>query len=239
VIPVQTPSNISIGYINLSAGQAALINGNVNQIVDAGYQVSALMLGDKNSFIRFNQTLGVLQFSNDGVRYQGFGSGGGGGGGGSDWQDVDGAAPIRQIELGDKTLSFSMGQFQAASLFLKVPTSYLPGSPIKMKLNHFSPSASGYFRFQATATLIRKDQDAFGSTTNQYLSTNGDMANAVANQNREVLYDLSSPAGAINGVSPNAGDLILIQVQRITPTGSPEDASDVRMIPGSTEISFS
>ena len=238
VAPTQTSVNISIGLISVAASQAALLSGNISQAVDTAFITSAITLGDKNSFIRFNRTLSLLQFSNDGVRYQALGSGGGGGGGGANWQPVDGIAPISQIEFGERVFIFSQGQNQAMSLLLKVPTAYLPGSPIKIKLNHYSPSTSGYFKYQATASLVRKDLDAVGSSANQYISTNGDLANSVSNLNREVIYDLSGLTGLIGSASPNPGDTILVQIQRITPAGV-DDTDDVRMLPSSTEVLFS
>lgn len=230
--------NISIGLISVTAAQSALILGNISQAVDTAFITSQITLGDKNSFLRYNRTLGLLQFSNDGVRYQALGSGGGGGGGGANWQPVDGIAPVTQLEFSEKVFQFAQGQNQAISLLVKVPSSYLPGSPVKLKLNHYSPSSTGYFKFQATANLIRKDLDALGSTANQYVSTNGDMANSVANLSREVVYDLSGLTGLIGSASANPGDLILIQIQRITPVGV-DDTADVRMIPSSTETLFS
>jgi hypothetical protein len=238
VAPLATSVNISLGLISVSAAQSALILGNINQAVDTAFITSAIQLGDKNAFIRYNRTSSLLQFSNDGVRWQSFGSGGGGGGGGANWQPVDGLSPVIQVEYGDRAFLFSQGEAQAVSLFLKVPSSYLPGSPLKLKLNHYSPSTTGYFKFQATSTLIRKDLDAVYSTTNQFLSTNGDVANSVANLNREVTYNLSGTTGLIGSVSPNPGDTILVQIQRVTPAGT-DDLADVRMIPSSTETLFS
>jgi hypothetical protein len=238
VAPSPTGANVSIGIVTVPTGSTSVLTGNVSQAIDTAFITSAIQLGNKSAFIRYNQSKSILQFSNDGVRYQGFGSGGGGGGAGANWQDVDGLAVTSQIEFGDKSLLFSQGDNQAVSLFVKVPSGYLSGSPLSMKLNHYSPSASGFFKFQATTTLIRKDVDALGSTANQFVSTNGDVTNMVANQNREVLYDLSSVSGVIGSTTPNPGDLILIQIQRITPTGTPDDTADVRMIPSSTEVSF-
>lgn len=238
VAPTATAVNISLGLITVAAAQAALILGNISQAVDTAFITSSIQLGNKNSFLRYNQTLSLLQFSNDGVRYQALGSGGGGGGGGANWQPVDGLAPISQVEYGDRAFLFSQGQGQALSLILKVPTSYLPGSAIKLKLNHYSPSTSGFYKFQTTATLIRKDLDAVSSTANQFNSTNGDLANSTANLNREVTYDLSGPTGLIGSAAPNAGDTILVQISRITPAGT-DDAADVRMLPSSTESLFS
>ena len=239
VVPTQTSANVSIGYITVSAGQAALIIGNVTQAVDGGFQTSALLLGNKNSFIRFNQTLSLLQFSNDGVRYSALGSGGGGGGAGAAWEPVDGLAPISVVEYNEKSYTFDQNGGQSLSLAVKVPSSYLAGSPITMRVSHYSPSAAGTWKFQALATLIRSGVDALSSTANQFSSTNGDMANAVANQLRSVTYNLSTLSGALNGVNASPGDLLIITLTRISPSGGTEDTGSVRMIPSTTETAYS
>lgn len=236
VVPVATSTKISLGYITIGASQVSLLSGNINQTVGSGFDTSAMILGDKNFFIRANQSLGQLQFSNDGVRYQAFGSGGGGGGS-AVWQPVDGLAPVETIEYNEKALLFSQGALQASSIWLKVPSGYLAGSPISLKLAHYSPSATGSFLFSTTATLIRKNLDAISSTVNQSVSTNTDVSQSVANQYKEVIYDLSSTGGAINGVAVSPGDLINVKLQRVSPSGT-DDVSDVRFIPSSTEALF-
>lgn len=238
VVPTKTSANVSIGYIRISAGQAALIIGNVTQAVDDGFQTSALLLGNKNSFIRFNQNTNLLQFSNDGVRYSALGSGGGGGGS-AVWEPVDGLAPLVMNEYNERSYSFDQGAGQSISLALRVPSSYLQGSPISMKLSHYSGSASGTWRLTAVATLVRTGVDALGSTVNSYASTNGDMANASANQLRSVTYDLTTTTGAINGVGASPGDLIIITLTRTSPSGGTEDTGSVHMIPSTTETAFS
>jgi hypothetical protein len=237
--PVATSNKISLGFVTITAGQAALVAGNISQVVDAGFDTSSITLGDKSAFIRYNQNMAQLQFSNDGIRFQAFGGGGGGGGGGgANWQPVDGLAPTVDNEYSEKVLIFAQGAGQATSLWLKVPSGYLPGSPITMKLAHYSPGTSGSFLFHTTATLVRKNLDPVSSTVNQFVSTNTEANQTVANQYRELIYDLSSPTGAIGGASVAPGDLINVTLSRVSPSGT-EDSSDVRMIPSSTEVLYS
>jgi hypothetical protein len=236
-VPAQTAGNISLGYVLVPAAALTLIQGNVFQTVGNGFETSSLLLGNKNSYIRYNQTTGQLQFSVDGVGYQPLGSGGGGGAG-ANWQPVDALAPIEAIEYNEKSLLFSQGALQAASLWVKVPAAYLAGTQIKMKLAHYSPGATNNWKFRAVTTLVRKGVDPITLTTNQNTSTNVDVVNTVANLYLEVLYDLTDLNGRINAVNVGPGDLINIQLQRITPTGT-EDVNDVRMIPSSTEVIFS
>jgi hypothetical protein len=106
-----------------------------------------------------------------------------------------------------------------------------------MKASHYSPGSTNNFKFQSTAYLVRKNTDAITSTTNLRTSTNGDVLNTLANQLREVTYDLTDTTGRINAVAVSPGDLIKVIIQRIAPSGT-ADTSDVRMISGSTEVSF-
>jgi hypothetical protein len=236
--PFKTSANISLGYVSISASQSSILLGNISQDEDVNFESSAIHLGNKSAFIRFSQVNGLLQYSNDGVRYSSFASGGGGGGGGANWTGVDGVAPDVLFEYGEKSLSFAQGQLQAASLWIKIPSGYLSGSPIKMKVSHYSPSATNNFKFIATATLVRKNLDAVTSTANQRPSTNLETVNTLANQYIEQVYDLSSAAGIIGSLAVSPGDLILVQLQRVATVGT-EDSGDVRMIPSSTEVLFS
>jgi hypothetical protein len=74
-------------------------------------------------------------------------------------------------------------------------------------------------------------------TVTPLMITNGDVTNTVANQLREVTYDLTDTTGKINSVSVSPGDLLKVIIQRVAPAGT-ADTSDVRMISGSTEVSF-
>ncbi len=232
----QTSGNVALGLIQVNASQSTLLLGNVSQVVDAGFQVSAIQLG-ASGYVRFNFSSSILQFSNDGIRWQAFGSGGGGGGG-STWQPVGGVSPIETFEIDEKAWQFAQGQGQELALMIKVPASYLSGSQIKLKLAHYSDGTTGAFKFTTTATLIRKNQDSVMSTSNQRVSTNSDATLSVAFEYFEVVYDLTSTTGAINGVSVSGGDVLKVILQRVTPSGS-EATNDIRMIPSLTEESFS
>lgn len=232
-----TSSNISLGLVSVTAGQNTLLLGNISQIVDSGLVLSAIQVGPTGS-IRYNRSSSLMQYTNDGIRYQSLGSGGGGGGGGANWQGVVGLAPLENYEIDDRAFQFQSGAGQAMALVQKIGSSYLPGSPIRMKLTHYTPDASGDFLFQATTTLIRKNQDSVFSTALQWVSTNTDQVLSVANQSLEQVYDLSTPAGLIGGVTASPGDSIKIIISRVTPAGI-DAPNDVRMIPSSTEILFS
>ena len=232
--PAATSANISLGLVTVTAGATTLVSGNITQIVDAGFVTSALALGNNSGFIRFNTSSSKMQFSTDGVNWQNMGSGGGG----ANWEPVVGASPIDQLENNEKVWLFSQGNSQSLSLFIRLPTGFVSGAPLGMKLSHYSPGSSNNYKFQAVATLVRSGTDAISSTANQYTSTNGDQSMSSANLLQSVVYDLSSPAGLINGIAPSAGDLVLVTLTRVSPSGT-EDSNDVRMIPSATEVTFS
>jgi hypothetical protein len=234
----KTSSNVSLGIVTVGAGVTSIIAGNISQLETTAFETSAIQLGNKSGFIRMNQTSGLLEFSNNGSQWSSFGSGGGGGGGGANWVGVDGQSPSITFENNEKMMLFAQGSSQAMTLLVKIPTGYLSGSPIKLKMAHYSPGTTLNYKFQTTTTLIRKNVDAITSTTNQNVSTNSDVVNTVANLYTEVAYDVTTSTGLINSVAVSAGDLILIKLTRVTPTGS-EDTNDVRAIPSSTEILFS
>jgi len=153
------------------------------------------------------------------------------------WRGVSGLNPIESFEYDESVHLFESGALQALTIWLKVPSWYKAGKQITMKASHYSPGSTNNFRFESTAYLVRKNNDAITSTTNLRVSTNGDVTNSVVNQLREVTYDLTDSTGKINSVSVSPGDLLKVIIQRVAPAGT-ADTSDVRMISGSTEVNF-
>ncbi len=179
---------------------------------------------------------GVMYFRDDLGSVTPVGSGGGGGGGAA-WYPQPGNAPLEDTENGEKVFLFESGLAQVCTLWLKVPSSYLAGSPVTMKLGAYSEAAANAFLLKATATLVRKNVDAVDSVTNQHASTNTALTNTVSKQYRELNIDLSSGGGALNSVAISPGDLIRIELTRQV-GGSDTDTTDVRFIPSATEIQF-
>lgn len=153
------------------------------------------------------------------------------------WRGVSGLNPIESFEYDESVHIFENGALQALTMWLKVPSWYKPGKQINLKASHYSPGSTNNFKFQTTAYLVRKNTDAITSTTNLRTSTNGDVLNTLSNQLREVSYDLTDSTGKINSVSVSPGDLIKVVIQRIAPSGT-ADTNEVRMISGSTEVTF-
>lgn len=164
------------------------------------------------------------------------GSTGGGGGGGSSiqWSDEGPDAAVFSTEFGQDVYAFSAGLAQTIYGVVKVPTSYTAGNPITVRQGIYSPSAANTILITSTSYLIRKNTDAVNSTTNSRTSTNTALTNTVALQYREALLDISDSTGKINSVSISAGDLITVVVAR----GTDSDTADLRLIPSSTEVTF-
>ena len=161
---------------------------------------------------------------------------GGGGGGGATWQP-GAPAPTESYEYLEKVWLFDSSHTQSLSIFIKVPSSYNAGGPLRMRVGMYSPGTSNTVKLQSVATLIRKGTDAVTTTTNQQISTNGDTTLSTANLYQEALLDLSDTSGKINGVAISPGDVINVSLARVTPTGI-EDTNDVRFLPSCTEVSF-
>ena len=163
-------------------------------------------------------------------------SGGSGGGGSINFRaGVSAPGAGEDIEFDQKVFKFTPAGGQKIFATIKVPAGYAPGSPISMKAEIYSPSVVDTILLQSVSSLIRTGVDAAGSTTNQRTSTNTALTNtAPANRSREVVLDLTSSTGQINGVNVSAGDVIEVALQRGTDT----DTADIRFRPDSIEVSF-
>lgn len=183
---------------------------------------------------------GLMRYNSDSGKFEGYASGlwkdvgGGGGGAGFTWKEIAGTAPTSSEEYGEFPYFFGAGLAQELYAAIKVPQSYSGGTQISLYISVYSPSAANTIQMQAQTTLIKKNTDAFNSTTNQRTSTNAALTNTVANMIREVVLDLSDSTGKINGVSIAAGDVIKCKIYR----GSDSDSADLRMISNATDVKF-
>ena len=153
------------------------------------------------------------------------------------WQNVSGLAPVESYEFDDKALLFSQGAGQAIVCYIKVPNAYSPSTQINMRVAQYSPGTTANFKFNTLTTLIRKNTDPVTFSTNQLTSTNADQALTITNQYLEILYNLTDATGKINGVAVSAGDLLKVQLSRVTTTGT-DDTNDVRVLPNTAEVIF-
>lgn len=237
----------TLGKVRVTAGAAVPLSTlitDIDTLLKFGYQnytdydvLGADPAAPGTSKVRLYHKSGTWYSRDNGGTVTPLGSGGGGGGGGANWQPNAGAAPSEDFTYYEKTWLFEQGLSQVLTLWVRVPSSYLAGRKIQMLAGFFSSSAALQWKMQTTATLIRKNNDAITSTTNQEIKNSGDITNTVANRLREITLDLTSATGTINSVAVSAGDLIKIDLTRIAPSGS-EDTADINFIPSSTEVKF-
>lgn len=158
-----------------------------------------------------------------------------GGGGGSSvvWTADSGAAPLQETKYNNKCWVFEDGLTQTLYTTVRVPSSYISGTQVFLKLNHFHEAASATQLLSAVTTLIESG-DAFDDVTDQYSSTNTAQTAAskvIASAN----IDLTNASGQINSNSIAAGDLLKVALSRGTDTST----SDLFFIEASVEVTFS
>lgn len=161
---------------------------------------------------------------------------GGGGGGSLKWvEDTNPPNPV--VENHDQVYSFQSGLAQTLFARIKVPSSYVSGKPINLRIAFYSPDTSGTALIQTVSTLIRHGSDVVSSTTNQRTSVNGalTLTSFTASIPQSLVLDLSDSTGKINAVSVSADDYILIELTRGTDTAT----SDVKVPVYAAEVTFS
>jgi len=165
--------------------------------------------------------------------------GSGGGGGSLQWIEEDNA-PTPDIENLARIYLFQASLGQTLYTVVKVPSSYVSGSPIKLRMPFYSNDTSGTALLQTVATLIRSGTDAVTSTTNQRTSTNSGVSLGGGTQNipQEVLFDLTDTSGQVNSVAVSAADLLIVALSRDT-GGTDTATSDLKALVYAAEVSFS
>lgn len=145
----------------------------------------------------------------------------------------DGAdSPEMGTNLGLKIWTFAVTADQALYGAISVPSNYISGSPITVRIRTYNTSGTSTMLLKATSTLIPAGT-AITSTTNQRTTTNTATASSGVNVIREQDLDVSSSTGTINSVAIGAGDLILLKMFRGTDT-----SQDVVFVDSSTGVSF-
>lgn len=170
------------------------------------------------------------------IRFSSMSSASSGGSGGSLLWVEDGASAPSTIEFSNLVYLYPSGGSNHLYSWVKVPSSYTAGAPIKMRLPWYSPDSSGNGLMSTVATLIRSGTDAANSTTNQRTSTNTaiTLSGGTVNVPQVVTYDLTDTTGNINGVAVSPNDLIRVDLIR----GSDTATSDIRNLVNSGEVTF-
>jgi hypothetical protein len=146
----------------------------------------------------FNSTTGTKQIYT--TAWTDVGSGGGGSA--VFWLE-DGATAIPAVDSSNRVYQFTAAFSQTVFALVRVPTSYLAGSQVRLRLTAYSADTSGTYLMQTVSTLIRTGTDLISSTTNQRTSTNAAITATGGNANRPqaIVFDLTSATGQINAVS--------------------------------------
>jgi hypothetical protein len=140
-----------------------------------------------------------------------------GGGGGGSLQWVEAAdSPTPEVEANMQVYKFESGLGQKIYALVRVPSTYVAGSPINLRMAMYSQGTTGDARIATVATLIRVGVDAITSTTNQHSSTNSaiTLGAGTVNKPQNLVLDLTEGDGQINGVAVSPNDLILVQLTR-------------------------
>lgn len=160
---------------------------------------------------------------------------GGGGGGALRWIE-GGNAPTLVFENEIEAYEYQPGLGQALYLAIRVPASYTAGNQIRLRILWTCASTANDALINAVSTLIRSENDAISSTTNQRTTTNAaiTMAAGSANEPQKVILDLTDSSGEINAVAVSAGDLIKVKVQESSSTV----ADNIKLIFDASEVTF-
>lgn len=163
------------------------------------------------------------------------GSGSGGAGSALIWSE-QGNAPLKAPENNFDVYFYQNGLSQELYSAIRIPSSYTPGSPIKLLVEIYSPDTSGNILLRSQSTLIRAEVDEVTSTTNQRTSTNSAITMSSSNDNepQKVELDLSSTSGQVNSVAVSPGDILKVKLYRDTDTAT----SDLRFLIQSAEVTF-
>ena len=145
-----------------------------------------------------------------------------GGGGSLNWLEVSGS-PVTLVDNNQRVYEFEVSLTQDLYTLIRIPNSYVSGSPVKLRMGFYAVGTTNNVLFQTQSTLIRAGTDAITTTTNQRTSTNAAQTlSAPSSKLFTVTFDLTSTSGQVNAVSVSAGDLLTVRLYRDgdTHTGS-------------------
>lgn len=163
-----------------------------------------------------------------------------GSGGGSSYLDLfapdDGTGAIETRVGYQKALTFGVGQAQKVVGVVKVPSSYVAGSQITMKLDGFTLDTTGtnLKSLSYQASLVRDGTDPIGYTGNQFNGSINFVPQASGNVITTQTVQLTDSTGKINAVSVSPGDEIEILLQESGSLGTQDFSIRQRIM----EVSF-
>jgi len=173
-------------------------------------------------------------------RYVGGGGSGssGGGGAGLIWTPSDGLGAASAQEGGCGIYLFPLGGTAQLEVTVHVPSSYIQGNKISLRLGFYSPDTTGTVLLQTVASLVRPGVDSVLAPTLTHSSTNTAVnlaTAAVANTPNLVICDLTDTSGKIGGSFVQADNVIRVLLTRGTDTA----VDDARFMPDYTLPTFS
>lgn len=165
-----------------------------------------------------------------------WGSGGGGGGGSLQWIEAASAPPSDTLS-NLRVYYYGSALLQSLQTVIRIPTSYIAGKQINLKLDFFSPDSSGTALMQAAVTLIRPGTDVYTTSSNTYTSTNAvvTLGAGTVNIPQNVTMDLCDNTGKIAGIALTAGMILKVSLKR----GSDTATSDLSVLVYDAEVTFS
>jgi hypothetical protein len=161
---------------------------------------------------------------------------GSGGGGGNLVISEIANSPVRSFLANMPVYSFGAGLDQSLYVTVNIPSSYVAGKPVKLKIKAFNEDTSGTILISALAVLVRAEVDDYDSTTNTHSSTNSAITMSAANDKemQKITLDLSSATGTVNSEAIAAGDVLIVRIYRNTDTAT----GDVQYVMGSEELTL-
>lgn len=149
---------------------------------------------------------------------------GGGGGSGLTWEE-SANSPQKTIENGMAVYVFEASLAQELFTELHVPSTYVAGNPIVLKIKAYIVSVSGTMLLTAQSTLVRAEVDDVSSTTNQRTTTNTAITMSAANDQeiQKINLDVTASDGTVNSVAVAAGDTLAIRLYRNTTDTATDD----------------
>jgi hypothetical protein len=159
-----------------------------------------------------------------------------GGGGGSLIISEITNPPVKSFSSNMAVYEFEAGLDQSLYVTINIPSTYIAGSPVKLKIKAFSLDTSGTILLSSNAVLVRSETDDYDSTTNARTSTNSAITMSASNDKelQKIILDVSSTIGQVNAVSIAALDTLIVRIFRNTDTAT----GVVYYVAGSEEVTF-
>jgi hypothetical protein len=150
-----------------------------------------------------------------------------------------GAAPITEVEAATlaRVMRFVDGGTEKAVAFIKIPQTYVTGTPISLFIALYSVGTSTTVKLASNTYLVEKNLDAMADTTDVHASTNAALTlTSPAYRYMETELNLTDGGGLINSKTVVAGDTLRVEISRDSATDTSTD--DIRFVPDLSEVRY-